>query len=56
MSKVEMLIYVGMAFVIMLLMPLDEVPSVCIGGIGFAGALLGIVAWNVLNESWRDEE
>ena len=56
MSKIEMLIYVAMAVFIMAVLPLDEVPTLCIAGIGFAGSLLGIVAWNVLNESWRDEE
>ena len=55
MSKVEVLVYVGMAFVIMLLLPLEEVSFLSIAGIGFAGALLGIVAWNALNEDVGDE-
>ena len=56
MSKVEMLIYICMAFFILLALPLEDVAPWVMGGIGFAGSLLGIVAWNVLDESWRDEE
>ena len=55
MSKIEMCIYIGMAVVLMALMPLDEVPTLAIAGIGFAGSLLGIVAWNVLNEGDNDD-
>ena len=56
MSKLEMLIYVGMAFFILLALPLEDVAPWVMGGIGFAGSLLGIVAWNVLDESWGDED
>ena len=51
MSKVEMLIYICMAFFILLALPLEDVAPWVMGGIGFAGSLLGIVAWNVLNEN-----
>lgn len=57
MSKLEMLIYVCMAFFILLALPLEDASPLVIGGIGFAGSLLGIVAWNVLNENVeRDDD
>ena len=57
MSKIEILFYVAFAFFILLALPLEDVSPLVMGGIGFAGSLLGIVAWNVLNENVeRDDD
>ena len=56
MSKVEMLIYVAMAMFLVALVPTEEVPFMWQAALAFAGALLGIVAWNVLNEKWGDND
>ena len=56
MSKVEMLIYVAMAMFLVALVPTEEVPFMWQAALAFAGALLGIVAWNVLNETWEDND
>ena len=56
MSKTEMLIYVAMAMFLVALVPTEEVPFMWQAALAFAGALLGIVAWNVLNEKWGDND
>lgn len=57
MSKIEILFYVAFACSILLALPLEDVSPLVMGGIGFAGSLLGIVAWNVLNENVeRDDD
>lgn len=57
MSKIEMLIYVAMAMFLVALVPTEEVPFMWQAALAYAGALLGIVAWNVLNENVeRDDD
>ena len=51
MSKVEILIYISMAVVLIALVPTEEIPLAYKAMLAFAGSLLGIVAWNVLNEN-----
>lgn len=55
MSKIEMLIYVAMAVFLVALVPTEEVPFMWQAALAFAGALLGIVAWNVLNDDLGDD-
>ena len=56
MSKIEILIYVGMAVALIALVPTEEIPLAYQVMLAFAGSLLGIVAWNVINENVESDD
>ena len=56
MSKVEILIYISMAVVLIALVPTEEIPLAYQAMLAFAGSLFGIVAWNVINENVESDD
>ena len=56
MSKVEVIVYFAMGVILMAIVPTDEIPVVWQTMLAMAGALFGIVIWELLNEVWRGDE
>ena len=56
MSKIEILLDVVMAVVLIALVPTEEIPVVYQAMLAFAGSLLGIVGWNVVNENVESDD